>query len=101
MGRRYIGIDINPAYIKLAQERIRDAPGHEPLLLIGRAKYPGREELAEMAAADARRHERQGRGRKEAQTQDLRALTHDQVDGFTILGLPTRGIRSGNCARRK
>ena len=23
MGRRYVGIDINPAYIRLAQERIR------------------------------------------------------------------------------
>ncbi|MFZ2144103.1 MAG: DNA methyltransferase, partial [Xanthobacteraceae bacterium] len=37
MGRRYIGIDINPAYTKLTQERIRDAPGHEPLLLVDRA----------------------------------------------------------------
>jgi DNA modification methylase len=52
MGRRYIGIDINPAYIKLAQQRIRVAPVREPLLLVGRAKYPSRHELAEMAAAD-------------------------------------------------
>ena len=74
MGRRYIGIDINPAYIKLAQERIRDAPGHDPLLLVGRAKYPGKEELAEMAAADAagtngkdageKKHKRKTYGRK-------------------------------------
>jgi DNA modification methylase len=53
MGRRYVGIDINPAYIKLAQDRIRSAASTEPLLLVGRAKYPGKEELAEMAAADA------------------------------------------------
>lgn len=74
MGRRYVGIDINPAYIKLAQERIRDAPGHEPLLLVGRAKYPGKEELAEIAAADAagtngkdagaKKHKRKTYGRK-------------------------------------
>jgi hypothetical protein len=42
MGRRHIGIEINPAYIKLAQERIRDAPDRGPLLLVGRAKYPGK-----------------------------------------------------------
>jgi hypothetical protein len=74
MGRRYVGIDINPAYIKLAQDRIRDAPGHEPLLLVGRAKYPGKEELAQMAAADAagtngkdageKKHKRKTYGRK-------------------------------------
>ena len=73
MGRQYVGIDINPAYIKLAQERIRDAPGHEPLLLVGRAKYPGKEELAEMAAADAVGTNGKNTGEEEAQTQDLRA----------------------------
>jgi DNA modification methylase len=73
MGRRYVGIDINPAYVKIAQERIRDAPGHEPLLLVGRAKYPGKDELAEMAAADTagsqgkdaeKKHKRKTYGRK-------------------------------------
>lgn len=74
MGRRYVGIDINPAYIELARQRIRDAPGHEPLLLVGRAKYPGKEELAEIAAADAaatngkdageKKHKRKTYGRK-------------------------------------
>jgi modification methylase len=74
MGRRYVGIDINPAYIKIAQERVRDAPGHEPLLLVGRAKYPGKEELEEMVAADLastngkdageKKHKRKTYGRK-------------------------------------
>ncbi len=74
MGRRYVGIDINPAYVKIAQERVRDAPGFEPLLLVGRAKYPGKEELAEIAAADAagsqgkdageKKHKRKTYGRK-------------------------------------
>ena len=40
MGRRYIGIDIDPTYVKIAEKRVRDAPGFEPLLLVGRAKYP-------------------------------------------------------------
>ena len=74
MGRRYVGIDINPAYTKIAEERIRNAPGHEPLLLVGRAKYPGKEELTAMAAADEaattgkeageKKHKRKTYGRK-------------------------------------
>lgn len=73
MGRRYVGIDVNPGYVELARERIRDAPGHEPLLLVGRPKYPGKEELAAMAAADAagtsgkeaeKKHKRKTYGRK-------------------------------------
>jgi len=51
MGRRFVGIDINPAYVKMAEARVRDAPGREPLLLVGRARYPGREELEALAAA--------------------------------------------------
>ncbi len=74
MGRRYVGINVNPAYIRMAEERIRDAPGHEPLLLVGRAKYPGKEELAQMAAAELagtngkdageKKHKRKTYGRK-------------------------------------
>jgi modification methylase len=72
MGRRYVGIDINPAYVKIAQERVRDAIGFEPLLLVGRAKYPGKEELAEIAAAETgsqgkdaeKKHKRKTYGRK-------------------------------------
>lgn len=74
MGRRYIGIDINPTYVKIAEKRVRDAPGFEPLLLVGRAKYPGREELRELAAAEAgtngrdaeAKHKRRTYGRKVA-----------------------------------
>jgi DNA modification methylase len=74
MGRRYIGIDIDPAYIRLAQKRIQDALGHEPLFLVGRPKYPGKEELVEMAALDnagtngkdagEKKHKRKTFGRK-------------------------------------
>lgn len=72
MGRRYVGIDINPAYVKIAQERVRDALGFEPLLLVGRPKYPARDELKEIAAAEAGssgkvaegKHKRKTYGRK-------------------------------------
>ena len=72
MGRRYVGIDINPAYVNVAQERVGAAPDVEPLLLVGRAKYPGKEELKEMAAAEAgsngraaeAKHKRKTYGRK-------------------------------------
>jgi modification methylase len=72
MGRRYIGIDINPAYVKIAEQRVRDAPGFEPLLFVGRAKYPGKEELQELADAEAgtngrvaeAKHKRKTYGRK-------------------------------------
>jgi modification methylase len=78
MGRRYIGIDINPAYVKIAEKRVRDASGFEPLLLVGRAKYPGKEELKELAVADAgsngkeaeSKHKRKTYGRKVAIKED-------------------------------
>ena len=78
MGRRYIGIDINAKYIDLAEKRVREAPPFEPLLLVGRAKYPGKEELIELAAAEARssgkdaqsKHKRKTYGRKVAIKKD-------------------------------
>jgi modification methylase len=72
MGRRYVGIDINPVYVTMAHKRISNAPSCEPLLLVGRAKYPGSEELGKMAAAEAgsngkiaeAKHKRKTFGRK-------------------------------------
>jgi modification methylase len=72
MGRRYVGIDINSAYVKIAEERVRDAPGAEPLLLVGRPKYPGKDDLFALAAEEAgtlgrdaeKKHKRKTYGRK-------------------------------------
>jgi hypothetical protein len=72
MGRRYVGIDINPDYVRIAHERVRNAGGTAPLLLVGRARYPGRDELKEIAAAEAgsrgsaaeTKHKRKSYGRK-------------------------------------
>jgi DNA modification methylase len=51
LGRRYIGIDIDESYVKLARKNIANAPAEPPVLLVGRARYPGKDELAELAAA--------------------------------------------------
>jgi modification methylase len=72
MGRRYVGIDIEAAYVKIAQERVREAKGGAPLLSVGRAKYPGKDELCEIAAATTgsrgkaaeAKHKRRTYGRK-------------------------------------
>jgi DNA modification methylase len=76
MGRRYVGIDNNAAYVKIAEQRVREAPAGAPLLLVGRAKYPGKQELAEIAGADAaaskgkqageKKHKRKTYGRRVA-----------------------------------
>ena len=72
MGRRYIGIDINPAYVKIAHDRVRDAHPFDPLLLVGRPKYAGKDELRTLAAGEAgskgrfaeSKHKRRKYGRK-------------------------------------
>jgi DNA modification methylase len=74
MGRRYVGIDINPAYISMAQERLCGSLGPAPLLLVGRPRYPTRDELSGIAAtqagsngkAAAAKHKRKTYGRKVA-----------------------------------
>ena len=72
MGRRYVGIDIDPAYVNIARQRVRDALAREPPLLVGRAKYPGKAEIEELMASDCAtngrgaeaKHKRKTYGRK-------------------------------------
>ena len=72
MGRRFIGIDINKAYIEIARRQIREAAASPPLLLVGRAKYPAKSELVAMlhngagsaGKAAAAKHKRKTYGRK-------------------------------------
>jgi hypothetical protein len=70
MARRYVGIDANPSYVELARERVRNAPAATPLLLVGRPKYPGKDELAGIAEAGTRgraaetKHKRRTFGRR-------------------------------------
>jgi DNA modification methylase len=72
MGRRYVGIDINETYVRIAEKRVRDASAFAPLLFVGRPKYPAREVLREMAAGETgsngkaatRKHKRKTYGRR-------------------------------------
>jgi hypothetical protein len=81
MRRRYVGIDINPAYLDIAQARLREARARAPLLLVGRPRYPGRDELNDMASIPAgtngkaaqAKHKRKTYGRK------LRIKKPDQI----------------------
>ncbi len=54
MGRRYLGIDVNQNYLRIAAARLRAAREKEMLLLVGRPKYPGKQQLHAMAAREAR-----------------------------------------------
>jgi DNA modification methylase len=53
MGRRWIGIDISERYLDYARQRLKRCDQNDPVLLVGRAKYPGKDELAAMAAEEA------------------------------------------------
>lgn len=53
MGRQFIGIDISQAYLDIAADRVRDAAPFEPLMLVGRARYPSKDELIKLAIEDA------------------------------------------------
>jgi hypothetical protein len=78
MNRRFIGIDINPGYLRFAERRLVDAPPGDPLLLVGRAKYPTKDELVRMmfdeagtAGAEAvSKHKRKTYGRSVAAPPD-------------------------------
>jgi hypothetical protein len=72
MGRRYAGIDINPAYVQMAEQRLRETRARAALLLVGRPRYPGRDALSDIAATQAgsngkaaqAKHKRKTYGRK-------------------------------------
>lgn len=53
MGRQWIGIDISQRYLDYAAQRIARTREGDPLLLVGRAKYPGKEELKQLAESEA------------------------------------------------
>ena len=52
MGRRWIGIDISERYLAYAKRRVARAQG-DPLLLVGRARYPNKDELLALATEEA------------------------------------------------
>ena len=73
MGRRYVGIDINPDYVGAAQRRVQEAPAIEPLLLVGRAKYPGKDDLRDMASETAGSHAKVAKAKHKRKTYGRKA----------------------------
>ena len=74
MGRRFIGIDINGTYIEVARQRVLDATRGQLMLLVGRAKYPTKDDLTALLTKPAAsagkaahlKHKRKTYGRKAA-----------------------------------
>lgn len=72
MKRRWIGIDISKNYLEFAEKRIKDSPPNEPLWVVGRAKYPTKDELVRLlfeeggskGAEAVSKHKRKTYGRK-------------------------------------
>lgn len=77
MGRRFIGIDLVQSYLDIAIDRIRDAVPFEPLMLVGRAKYPSKDELIAIAASDAGSAGRAAEGKHKRRTYGRGAISHD------------------------
>jgi DNA modification methylase len=50
LGRRFVGIDINESYVELARRNIANASADPPVLLVGRPKYLGKDELIKLAS---------------------------------------------------
>lgn len=79
MGRQWIGIDVSPTYLQFAEKRIAESHKGEPLLLVGRAKYPGKDELFQMMQEEAgsagpdaiAKHKRQTYGRGAPAGEDI------------------------------
>jgi hypothetical protein len=53
MGRRWIGIDLAPRYLEAAARNINAAPAFDPLLIVGRPKYPTKDELLKVLEEEA------------------------------------------------
>jgi hypothetical protein len=80
MRRRFIGIDVNPGYVELARRNVADArEGEAPVLLVGRPKYMGKDELSKIAAEQA------GNGGKAAEAQHKRT-TYGRANECVVVG---------------
>lgn len=48
MGRQWIGIDVSPTYLEFAETVVENARPFEPLLIVGRPKYPTKDDLIDV-----------------------------------------------------
>lgn len=83
MGRRWIGIDISERYLDYARRRMSRLDPAYPLLLVGRAKYPGKEELTALAAEEAGTSGKQAAAKHRRKTYGRGAPEND--DGQMLL----------------
>ena len=77
MGRRHVGIDISADYVAMAEECLRETRGRAPLLLVGRAKYPTKEELKTIVGAEAGSAGKRAEGKHKRKTYGRRAPSPD------------------------
>lgn len=84
MGRRWIGIDISERYLDYARRRMTKLNPADPLLLVGRAKYPGKEELTALAAEEAGTSGKQAAAKHRRKTYGRGAPENDE-DGQMLL----------------
>jgi DNA modification methylase len=93
MGRRYLGIDVNEGYVRIAAARLRAARRSEMPLLVGRPKYPGKEELRAIGLREP------GSNGKAAAGKHKKATYGRKLDGsiqrFPDERAPERERRSG------
>ncbi len=86
MNRRNIGIDISQRYADMAVQRVSSARRNDPpVLLVGRAKYPGKDELDEMSMALAT-----GNAGRSAEAKHKRETYGRAVPGKVQLGFAFR-----------
>ncbi len=83
MARRFIGIDICEPYVEMAKKRMELVASDEsPLILVGRAKYPGKDELLQLQLGTAgrsaeKKHRRKTYGRKVKMDDSLQLYLYD------------------------
>lgn len=71
MGRQWIGIDISQTYLDYAADAVCHARPYEPLLIVGRARYPSKDDLIQILVEEngaagldaAKKHKRKTYGR--------------------------------------
>jgi len=72
MGRQFIGIDISQKYLDFAESNLAGVQPLEPLLIVGRPKYPTKDELLDILIKEngtagleaAKKHKKKTYGRK-------------------------------------
>lgn len=85
MGRRWIGIDISERYLEYARRRMKKLNPSDPLLLVGRARYPGKEELIALAAEEAGTSGKHAAAKHRRKTYGRGAPENDDEDGQMLL----------------